>query len=446
MRAMEAPTPRPDGDLRVGSRVVVRHRLDAPGPPVRGHPDRRRRAACRLRRGRSSSCSPAGARCGCRGRSSPPPRRSLPRRLGAARPTGRCRSRPSSGSWSAPGRRWRPSGWGTGCCGRPAGSPTARTRSSPRAAPASRCRPLWTPWSAGMPGAAFPPTSPWPVRSASTWRATRSVRRPCARGYVPRVATLALTAPTRLVAGAETAARAESRPQDSGHREPSHRGSTGWRSARSSPTSGSPPTARTARSTPVAARAILTGSPAQVFGTARDEHGGVVGIGRLAVSARLGRCRRDVGGAARRGAEDIASALLVALARSAEDRGAASLHLQADADNADALAFYARAWLRAPPRLRQPHPALTRAVPSARLGVGAGDVVLGAVGRRVLLGLDDLAVLLEDAPHVDREARNRSLGDALRPVVDDLLRLGDVPARRSSWPARRTSSSRRSSP
>ena len=37
----------------------------------------------------------------------------------------------------------------------------------------------------------------------------------------------------------------------------------------------------------------------------------------------------------------VASAVLVALARSAAERGVASLHLQVDADNTDALAFYA---------------------------------------------------------------------------------------------------------
>ena len=44
-----------------------------------------------------------------------------------------------------------------------------------------------------------------------------------------------------------------------------------------------------------AARAILTGSPAQVFATVRDDDGTVVGIGRLGPGGGLGRHRGDVG-------------------------------------------------------------------------------------------------------------------------------------------------------
>ena len=90
-----------------------------------------------------------------------------------------------------------------------------------------------------------------------------------------------------------------------------------------------------------AARAILTGSPEQVFVAAREgEH--VIGVGRLGRSG-------DWGGIAamwvdpayrRRG---VASGLVAAAAHSAQDRGVGRLHLQVWARNAAARALYRRA-------------------------------------------------------------------------------------------------------
>ena len=90
-----------------------------------------------------------------------------------------------------------------------------------------------------------------------------------------------------------------------------------------------------------AARAILTGSPAQVFATARRPDGGVVGVGRLGLAdAWGGIAAMWVDPRARR--LGIASRLLGALAQEAVARGAASLHLQTDEVNTPALALYER--------------------------------------------------------------------------------------------------------
>ena len=90
-----------------------------------------------------------------------------------------------------------------------------------------------------------------------------------------------------------------------------------------------------------AARAILTGSPAQVFATLRDDDGTVVGIGRLGLAAAWGGIAAMwVAPAARR--RGIATGMMAALARAADRAGAASLHLQTDTDNTSALALYER--------------------------------------------------------------------------------------------------------
>ncbi len=90
-----------------------------------------------------------------------------------------------------------------------------------------------------------------------------------------------------------------------------------------------------------AARAILTGSPAQVFATVRDDDGTVVGIGRLGLAAAWGGIAAMwVAPAARR--RGIATGMMAALARAADRAGAASLHLQTDTDNTSALALYER--------------------------------------------------------------------------------------------------------
>ena len=148
------------------------------------------------------------------------------------------------------------------------------------------------------------------------------------RGYRGRVATVTLTAPTRLialqppqrgvhqVAGAHEVAVGRDLTDD-------------WFAAY-----------RTYR--PVddhAARAVLTGSPDQVFATTRDAGGRVVGIGRLGLaSAWGGIATMWVEPAMRR--RGIADAMLTALARAADDAGVASLHLQTDSDNDPALAVY----------------------------------------------------------------------------------------------------------
>ncbi|MCI1260828.1 MAG: GNAT family N-acetyltransferase [Tetrasphaera jenkinsii] len=99
---------------------------------------------------------------------------------------------------------------------------------------------------------------------------------------------------------------------------------------------------------PVAARAILTGSPAQVFATAQIG-GRVVGIGRLGLGspgpARWGGIAAMwVDPAYRR--QGIAAALLSRLVSEAADRDAANLHLQAWHSNTAALALYRHAGFR----------------------------------------------------------------------------------------------------
>ncbi len=148
------------------------------------------------------------------------------------------------------------------------------------------------------------------------------------RGYAARVATLTLTAPTRLVADLPPggAPRGTGNPQDV---EVGGEPTPAWFAAYCA-------------YRPVddeAARAILTGSPAQAFATVRDDDGSVIGIGRLGLAAAWGGIAAMwVDPAARR--QGVATAMLGALARTAERAGAASLHLQTDTDNTTALALY----------------------------------------------------------------------------------------------------------
>jgi GNAT superfamily N-acetyltransferase len=151
------------------------------------------------------------------------------------------------------------------------------------------------------------------------------------RGYTARVPTLTLTAPTRLIAnhpplGVSNDSLAVGGSQEVGVGEVL---TDGWFSAY-----------RAYREVDdVAARAVLTGSPTQVFATATDAGGRVIGIGRLALaSAWGGIAAMWVDPAARR--QGLAHRLLTALARAAADSGVASLHLQTDSDNAAALALY----------------------------------------------------------------------------------------------------------
>jgi len=149
------------------------------------------------------------------------------------------------------------------------------------------------------------------------------------RGYRGRVATLTLTAPTRILTslptpGARTPAAAPHEVVVGA--ELTEEWFTAYRAYRDVDE--------------VAARAILTGSPEQAFATARDE-AGVVGIGRLGLAAAWGGVAAMwVDPRARR--QGVAAAMLGVLARAAERAGARSLHLQTDSDNPTALALYER--------------------------------------------------------------------------------------------------------
>ncbi|MBP6995253.1 MAG: GNAT family N-acetyltransferase [Phycicoccus sp.] len=87
-----------------------------------------------------------------------------------------------------------------------------------------------------------------------------------------------------------------------------------------------------------AARAILTGSPDQIFAQVRGTDG-IVGIGRLALAHGWGGIAAMwVSPTVRR--HGIAGAMLTSLARAAASQGVLSLHLQTDALNAAARAAY----------------------------------------------------------------------------------------------------------
>ncbi len=88
----------------------------------------------------------------------------------------------------------------------------------------------------------------------------------------------------------------------------------------------------------VAARAILTGSPEQVFGLVR-RGAQVVAIGRLGVAHAWGGVAAMWVDPAVRGS-GLGRAMVGALAGAALARGLRSLHLQTDADNVAALALY----------------------------------------------------------------------------------------------------------
>ncbi len=89
------------------------------------------------------------------------------------------------------------------------------------------------------------------------------------------------------------------------------------------------------------ARAVLEGSPEQVFATALDDEG-VVGVGRLGLaSAWGGVAAMWVAPRARR--RGVAATLLRRLADEAASRGVRSLHLQTDTDNVAAQSLYRRA-------------------------------------------------------------------------------------------------------
>ncbi len=161
------------------------------------------------------------------------------------------------------------------------------------------------------------------------------------RGYTARVPTLNLTAPTRLIAlqphpaappGAPGVAGAQSVAGGEGVSiEVGEALTEAWLAAY-----------RSYREVDeIAARAVLTGSPAQAFTSARADDGSVVGIGRLGVSEAWGGIAAMWVSPRLRG-KGIGTMLLRTLAQEAEARGASSLHLQTDGDNTSALALYER--------------------------------------------------------------------------------------------------------
>ena len=148
------------------------------------------------------------------------------------------------------------------------------------------------------------------------------------RGYRGRVATVTLTAPTRLIAR-QPPRRADNEVAGVQEVEVGRDLTDDWFAAY-----------RSYRAVDDrAARVVLTGSPDQVFATTRDAGGRVVGIGRLGLaSAWGGIAAMWVEPTMRR--RGVADAMLTALARAAEGAGVASLHLQSDSDNHVALAVY----------------------------------------------------------------------------------------------------------
>ncbi len=330
MRAMDAPEVRSGRDPRVGSRVVVRHRLGAPDPVTGATLSdavgelvsdddgvlvvRTRRGEVRVPRVAVTALKEV-----------PPSRRSRPHRALSVEDL----QRVMVGAWPAM-ETTRLGDWVL----RASRGFTQRANSV---------------MTAGSPGIALPAA----LDTVERWYAGRglppnlTVAGPVGfdpaddevgaaalrRGYLARVATLTLTAPTRLLADLPSLG-APSGPRDGRH--PHEVGvdvelTDEWFAAY-----------RAYR--PVddeAARAILTGSPAQAFATVRDDDGDVIGIGRLGMAAAWGGIAAMwVDPAARR--RGVATAMLGALARSAQRAGAASLHLQTDTDNTTALALYER--------------------------------------------------------------------------------------------------------
>ncbi len=150
------------------------------------------------------------------------------------------------------------------------------------------------------------------------------------RGYTARVPTMTLTAPTRLIAQHPHRGAQAGRPGVAGGQEVevgaelTQEWLAAYRSYRDVDE--------------VAARAVLAGSPRQVFASALDD-GDVVGIGRLGVSAGWGGIAAMwVAPRARRAG--VGTLVLRALAVAADALGAASLHLQTDSDNPAALGLY----------------------------------------------------------------------------------------------------------
>jgi len=329
---MDAPEPGPIRDPRVGSRVVVRHRLEAPDPLTGATltdavgelvADADGILVVRTRRG--DVRVPRDSVTAVKEVPPSPSRRGKPHRALSVEDL----QRVMVGAWPA--------------------METARLGDWVLRASRGFTQRANSVMTAGSPGTPVPAA----LDAVERWYAERglppnlTVAGPVAfdpaddavgaealrRGYLTRVATLTLTAPTRLIAKYPPE-RALDGPADVGISQQVEVGgelSDEWFAAY-----------REYR--PVddeAARAILTSSPAQAFATVRDDEGRVVGIGRLGLAAAWGgiaamwvdpRTRR----------RGTATRMLGALARAAERAGAASLHLQVDTDNTTALELYER--------------------------------------------------------------------------------------------------------
>ena len=326
MRAMEASKPGPDADLRVGSRVVVRHLLDA-RDPVSGATltdvvgqlvdadgeflvVATRRGEVRVPRARVTAAKvvpPA------------PARRGAPHRALSVEDL----QRVMVGAWP-PMHSDRLGEWVL----RASRGFTQRANSVVTAGspglPVPEALDVVERWYAGH---RLPPNLTVAGPLGSDPARDPVAEEALARGYAARAPTLTLTA-----SASQVAARPDDDVRAPGVRvEVGEALTDGWFGAYRS--------YRTVDE--VAARAILTGSPSQDFATALDERGAVVGIGRLGVAdAWGGVAAMWVAPAVRR--RGVASAVLAALAREAVSRGVMSLHLQTDSDNAGALGFYER--------------------------------------------------------------------------------------------------------
>jgi len=330
MRAMEAPEVRSDRDPPVGSRVVVRHRLpradpltgatltDAVGELV---DDRGGVLVVRTRRGAVSI-----ARTEVTALKEIPPspsRRGRPHRALSVEDL----QRVMVGAWPA--------------------METARLGNWVLRASRGFTQRANSVMTAGTPGIPIPAA----LDAVERWYAERALppnltvagplgfeplddqvgAEALRRGYTARIPTLTLTAPTRLLAKS---------PPKSPSKGPSEVGCSQEVEVSGELTEAWFAAYRAYR--PVdeeAARAILTGSPGQAFATVRDQRGDVIGIGRLGLAAAWGGIAAMwVDPPARR--RGVATAMLAALAHTAERAGAAALHLQTDTDNTTALALY----------------------------------------------------------------------------------------------------------
>jgi GNAT superfamily N-acetyltransferase len=316
MRAMDAPEVRPDRDPRVGSRVVVRYRLDQPDPPTGATLPEAvgERAAdddgilvVRTRRGEVRV--PRAAVTALKEIPPSPSRRGRPHRALSVEDL----QRVMVGAWPA--------------------METARLGDWVLRASRGFTQRANSVMTAGSPGIPVPAA----LDAVEAWYAARRLPanltlagpvgvdpaddavgvEALRRGYVARVTTLTLTAPTRLVMGDGAGVQVGAALTDEWF--------TAYRAYREVDDE--------------AARAILTGSPGQAFATVRDDDGTVTGIGRLGLAAAWGGIAAMwVAPMARR--RGIATAMVAALARTADRSGAASLHLQTDTDNTTALALY----------------------------------------------------------------------------------------------------------